>query len=282
MLPTPAPPGTRYRCGYPCCTKRYASTDGVRKHARKMHREWLREIDEQSQTRDAKVYGNKPSTYCIAESCNSSGDAECSPTLDELCVGTRCAQAVAAQLVHQVGLSQGLRVDSFGMLQDRKRPFDAMLEWPEAPVPERQTAPKTEHGWGSSSEWAPMGPAEVSPAAPLSALDVFCQDTAGRTHARGGEMCRAPSSEASSGLSLDVHDVGSTPRTAPMKGLEGGPISPFALDSPHVKASLLLPVAFEPRTESAENQASLERLVEEVAELDESSWYSQFVAEILA
>lgn len=266
MLPTPAPAcGTRYRCGYPCCTKRYASTDGVRKHARKMHPDWLREVDEQSQTRDAKVYGNKPSTYCIAESCNGSGadGGDTSPTLDELCVGTRCAQAVAAQLVHQVACSQGLRVDGFGMLQDRKRPFDGMMEWGE-PAPESQRRPvaKTEHDW-RSSQWAPMGPAP-------SALDVFCQDTAGTSQGRGEDL--SPSSDAS--------DVALTPRTAPLpKPLEGGPMSPFALDSPHTKASLQMPVPFAPRTAS---QISLERLVEEASELDEQSWYSNFVAEILA
>ena len=32
-----APANARYRCGFPGCSKRYVSTDGVRKHARKMH-----------------------------------------------------------------------------------------------------------------------------------------------------------------------------------------------------------------------------------------------------
>jgi len=57
----------RYRCGFPGCNKRYASTDGVRKHARKTHTQWLKEVDEQSSLRDHKLYGNKPSTYCTME-----------------------------------------------------------------------------------------------------------------------------------------------------------------------------------------------------------------------
>ena len=42
------PANARYRCGFPGCTKRYVSTDGVRKHARKMHSDWLRSVDERS------------------------------------------------------------------------------------------------------------------------------------------------------------------------------------------------------------------------------------------
>jgi len=60
-------PSPKFRCGYPGCSKRYASTDGVRKHARKTHTQWLRDVDEQSALRDHKLYGNKPSTYCIME-----------------------------------------------------------------------------------------------------------------------------------------------------------------------------------------------------------------------
>ena len=38
-------PVTRYRCAYPGCTKRYSSTDGVRKHAKKAHHAWIKSID---------------------------------------------------------------------------------------------------------------------------------------------------------------------------------------------------------------------------------------------
>ena len=62
----PPPHSTRYKCGFPGCTKRYASTDGVRKHARKSHTQWLAAVDEQSVLRD-KQLSNKPSTYCIEE-----------------------------------------------------------------------------------------------------------------------------------------------------------------------------------------------------------------------
>jgi len=62
----PPAPVTRYRCGFPGCSKRYASTDGVRKHARKTHTAWLKSVDETSLSRDRETE-SKPSTYCIAE-----------------------------------------------------------------------------------------------------------------------------------------------------------------------------------------------------------------------
>lgn len=62
----PPPEGARYRCGFPGCSKRYASTDGVRKHARKAHNNWLHQVDAHSGMRD-KSSENKPSTYCIME-----------------------------------------------------------------------------------------------------------------------------------------------------------------------------------------------------------------------
>lgn len=57
---------TRYRCGFQGCNKRYASTDGVRKHARKMHLGWLKSIDENAGARDRHLE-SKPSTYCVME-----------------------------------------------------------------------------------------------------------------------------------------------------------------------------------------------------------------------
>ena len=43
-----------------------ALVSGVRKHARKAHSEWLRQVDDASSLRD-KSYESKPSTYCIME-----------------------------------------------------------------------------------------------------------------------------------------------------------------------------------------------------------------------
>jgi len=37
--------GAVYTCKFPGCTRQYASTDGVRKHCRKSHAEWLKEVD---------------------------------------------------------------------------------------------------------------------------------------------------------------------------------------------------------------------------------------------
>lgn len=61
-----APPGARYKCSFPGCEKRYVSTDGVRKHARKRHTDWLAAVDEHSSLRD-KTFESKPSTYCVME-----------------------------------------------------------------------------------------------------------------------------------------------------------------------------------------------------------------------
>ena len=65
-LKVAAPTGARYKCSFPNCEKRYVSTDGVRKHARKRHTEWLATVDEHSGLRD-KAYESKPSTYCFME-----------------------------------------------------------------------------------------------------------------------------------------------------------------------------------------------------------------------
>jgi hypothetical protein len=71
VAPTVAP--TRYRCAYPGCEKRYSSTDGVRKHAKKAHHSWIKSIDAllEGGGRQAMLEGaglSKPSTYSIMES----------------------------------------------------------------------------------------------------------------------------------------------------------------------------------------------------------------------
>lgn len=75
---------TRYRCGFPGCNKRYASTDGVRKHARKTHMAWLKAIDENAGSRDRQLE-SKPSTYCTMELVDAdeaeAENLEPSPTL---------------------------------------------------------------------------------------------------------------------------------------------------------------------------------------------------------
>ena len=65
-------PVTRYRCAYPGCMKRYSSTDGVRKHAKKAHHAWIKSIDAlvEGGGRQAVLEGaglSKPSTYSIME-----------------------------------------------------------------------------------------------------------------------------------------------------------------------------------------------------------------------
>jgi len=57
------PPGTsRFRCKFPGCRKLYASTDAVRKHCRKRHLEWLRQIDRYSAHERGMP---KPALYCV-------------------------------------------------------------------------------------------------------------------------------------------------------------------------------------------------------------------------
>ena len=81
--------GVRYRCSFPGCCKRYASTDGVRKHARKMHLAWLRSVDETAGSRDTRLE-SKPSTYCVREEGYADDDVdveEPSPTLTPTMTG---------------------------------------------------------------------------------------------------------------------------------------------------------------------------------------------------
>ena len=66
-------PVTRFRCAYAGCEKRYSSTDGVRKHAKKAHHSWIKSIDAllEGGGRQAMLEGaglSKPSTYSIVES----------------------------------------------------------------------------------------------------------------------------------------------------------------------------------------------------------------------
>ena len=75
-MATVAPIITRYRCAYPGCEKRYSSTDGVRKHAKKSHSSWIKSIDAllEGGGRQAMLEGaglSKPSTYSIRESGDS-------------------------------------------------------------------------------------------------------------------------------------------------------------------------------------------------------------------
>ena len=54
------PANARYRCGFPGCTKRYVSTDGVRKHARKAHAKWLKAKDQDTSDRIASGERSAP------------------------------------------------------------------------------------------------------------------------------------------------------------------------------------------------------------------------------
>ena len=49
-----------YTCRFTGCGKVYSSSDGVRKHCRKHHPEWLKEVEKSSRS---------SSTFCIKTSC---------------------------------------------------------------------------------------------------------------------------------------------------------------------------------------------------------------------
>ena len=64
------PPGTsRFRCKFPGCRKLYASTDAVRKHCRKRHLEWLRQIDRYSTHEVNITRRENPAPPCLLPCC---------------------------------------------------------------------------------------------------------------------------------------------------------------------------------------------------------------------
>ena len=64
------PPGTsRFRCKFPGCHKLYASTDAVRKHCRKRHLEWLRQIDRYSTHEVNITRRENPAPPCLLPCC---------------------------------------------------------------------------------------------------------------------------------------------------------------------------------------------------------------------
>jgi len=58
-----------YTCKFPGCTRQYASTDGVRKHCRKSHAEWLREVDMEKAS-----LGCRWAAYCTRQIIEDGGD----------------------------------------------------------------------------------------------------------------------------------------------------------------------------------------------------------------
>lgn len=123
MLPAPS---TRYRCGFPGCAKRYASTDGVRKHARKMHTQWLKNVDETSASRD-REHESKPSTYCIMEM----DDQNTKPHASNLCRDIDY-DAMPPHLRQAVDSSMRM---SLGMPPSSMHPYSSSMMLHAAPPP---------------------------------------------------------------------------------------------------------------------------------------------------
>lgn len=107
------------------------SLSGVRKHARKTHAQWLKNVDaETSLRRDQRRYGSKPSTYCILEVPEPTlapssflappSEAHVQDANSELPrnpMDSPAAQAVAAFLVHETAqLPPGAVLPSLNML----------------------------------------------------------------------------------------------------------------------------------------------------------------------
>eukprot|EP00962_Isochrysis_galbana_P029772 scaffold9569_cov142-Isochrysis_galbana.AAC.6 len=61
-MAAPAPVTTVYVCKFPSCSRSYVSTDGVRKHCRKHHPQWLAKLDEQA--KEGRTH-NRSELYCV-------------------------------------------------------------------------------------------------------------------------------------------------------------------------------------------------------------------------
>ena len=138
-----APPGARYKCSFPGCEKRYVSTDGVRKHARKRHTEWLAAVDEHSGLRD-KAFESKPSTYCVMEYDDEDdvdgseagsaswrtesvpSDNESATPNDVACVP--CVPVIAREVVRAPPI--GERLASIAMEMNAEAPMPTSLPYP--------------------------------------------------------------------------------------------------------------------------------------------------------
>jgi len=75
-----------FTCKFPGCTRQYASTDGVRKHCRKSHPEWLREVD-----LDKGNLSCRWAAYCTRETITETHDPRTTP------VGSKRARELLAQ-----------------------------------------------------------------------------------------------------------------------------------------------------------------------------------------
>ena len=87
-----------YQCGFPGCSRRYCSTDGVRKHARKAHASWLEAADQQAATRDREVE-NKTSYYCFRQA--ESGTSLLNKTPSASSVGSAAHQPPILNLLRE-------------------------------------------------------------------------------------------------------------------------------------------------------------------------------------
>jgi len=292
--------GTRYRCGFVGCTKRYASTDGVRKHARKIHKDWLRDVDDQSTTRDSKIYGSKPSTYCIAETGLLSGldddsthggshydgsvhgenhfgqsdENTCPPPQSPQAAGTSAA-APAACFPGIDNLPSARAVTACLVHQEANTqthpvdaPFGVPLTGSKRPLESetmggdstRRICLKT----NQSQDWL------ATDWDKMGALDIFCDDG------------RPPPLSLDSGSDERASDPALTPQTAVMRPADSflACVTPFELSPTGARLMAALPMGAGAIHKTA-SVMSLERFKEEAGDLDEAE-YMAFVSAIFA
>jgi len=230
--------------------------------------------------RRAQIYGSKPSTYCVAEHGLMTGldddslhgghhylnhQAAAQQLSDENSQPLRSpplapgapqpfhplehlpsARAVAACLVHQAsGTSLLQRGDSPFIAADYARARKRSLDGDVVDSPRR--AQKTEHEWGSGSDWERVGDKNAQ-----QVLAEFCDDT------------RPPPLS----LSLSANDLTMTPQTAMLKPVASmDSLPPFSL-SPSAR-----PVSAMPKSASV---ISLERFHQDAGSLDESEYMAFF------
>jgi len=96
-----------FTCKFPGCSRQYASTDGVRKHCRKSHPEWLREVD-----LDKANHNCRWAAYCTREAITEGNDPRTTPA------GSKRAREIMAQggaLPPITGSSYGAALQATGL-----------------------------------------------------------------------------------------------------------------------------------------------------------------------
>jgi len=245
-----APANARYRCGFPGCSKRYVSTDGVRKHARKMHNDWLRSVDVHSVLRD-KSYESKPSTYCIMESGEGDETADNSDFFDS---APRADIPAAPAPAVPANVAAEMRHGGAGALGDAGGSFMPSLMPPETSMLSALNSGRTGN---PVLDALTMGGRQLTPpqlAAQLMHMHALLKDNpvareqwasiAAALLATPPAVEREPPVPALDCFTPMVNPAVPAYDTPLREGTSGGDISPFALDKGSNPSSAERPPAF--------------------------------------